>query len=272
MSRYPLAIPLGSFLVACFLLPAFAQVTPDSTQPTPASAAVLPSARQETTLSNEDLARLYLVKKQYREAQEIFHQLTVQQPKNAIYWNELGITFHSQSELEPALKCYQKASKLDGHYPDAINNMGTIWYERKKYSKAIRAYRKAISIRGDYAPFYLNLGYAYFGQKEYEDSIAAFHKALSIDPDAFETNRSRSGTIIQDRSLSSDRGRFYFLLAKSFAEAGNVDRCILYLKKARDDGYSDFSSVKSDPSFAAVLKNPDAQEVLAPKPVETSQP
>jgi tetratricopeptide (TPR) repeat protein len=272
MKRY-LAIPCGTFLAFCFLIPALAQVTPDTSQPPPRSSSVSSvssTAPQANSLSSEELARLYLVKKQYREAEEIFHQLTLQQPKNAVYWNELGITFHSQSELVAALKCYQKSSRLDSHYADALNNMGTIWYERKKYGKAIRSYRKAISIREDFAPFYLNLGYAYFGQKQYDESIGAFRKALQIDPQAFELNRARSGTVIQDRSLSSERGRFYFLLAKSFAEAGDIDRCIIYLKKARDEGYKDMNSMKTDPSFAAVMKNPDVQEVLTPKVLETS--
>jgi tetratricopeptide (TPR) repeat protein len=272
MKRY-LAIPLGTFFVFCFLLPAFAQVTPDTSQP-PSSASVASAAStvpQNSTLSSEEMARLYLVRKQYREAEELFHQLTIQQPKNAVYWNELGITFHSQSELSPALKCYQKSSKLDSHYADAFNNIGTIYYEQKKYAKAIRAYRKAIAIREDFSAFYLNLGYAYFGQKQYEESIAAFRKAVQIDPQAFEMNKSRVGTVIQDRSLSTDRGRFYFLLAKSFAEAGDVDRCILYLKKAHDEGFQDLNSMKTDPSFAAVLKNPDVQEILAPKAIEASQ-
>jgi len=68
----------------------------------------------------------------------------------------------------------------------------------------------------------MNLGFAYFAEKEYHDSIASFREALQIDPAAFDNNRARMGTVVQDRSLSSDRGKFYFLLAKSFAESGNV--------------------------------------------------
>lgn len=275
MSKRYLAIPFGLFLVLFFLLPSFAQVSPDTSQPPPAASSAVATATgivpQANTLSSEEMARLYLVRKQYREAEELFHQLTIQQPKNAVYWNELGITFHSQSELTPALKCYQKSSKLDSHYADALNNIGTVYYEQKKYGKAIRSYRKAIAIREDYAAFYLNLGYAYFGQKQYDQSMAAFRKAVQIDPQAFEMNRSRAGTVIQDRSLSTDRGRFYFLLAKSFAEAGDLDRCVLYLKKAHDEGYKDLNSMKTDPSFAAVLKNPDVQEMLVPKAVEATQ-
>jgi tetratricopeptide (TPR) repeat protein len=171
------------------------------------------------------------------------------------------------------MKCYQKSAKLDSHYPDAVNNEGTIWYEEKRYAKAIRAYRKAIGIKSDYAPFYVNLGFAYFNDKKYDDSLMSFRKALELDPSAFDASRSRSGTVIQDRSVGSDRGRFYFMLAKSFAEAGNAERCIIYLKKAKDEGFRDINSVKTDPSFAAVIKLPALQEVLEPKPVdEAAQP
>ena len=270
MTRKCLAIPGLSFLLFAVLLPAIAQSNPASSS-VPAQSSASTTAAQ-SNISDEELGRLYLVRKQYREAQDIFHKLTVQQPKNAFYWNELGIALHNQNELSGALRCYEKSAKLDSHYADPVNNMGTIYYERKKYSKAVRSYKKAIGLRDDFAPFYLNLGYAYFGEKQYEDSIASFHRALQIDPDALEASRSRSGTVIQDRSISTDRAKFYFLLAKSFAQAGNVERCVLYLKKAKDEGYQDMNAVKSDPAFAIVLKEPSVQELLVVRPPETTHP
>jgi tetratricopeptide (TPR) repeat protein len=185
-----------------------------------------------------------------------------------VYLNKLGIALHQQEALGLALKYYERASKVDPSYADAQNNIGTIWYQRKKYSKAIKAYQKAINIRTDMAVLYSNLGYAYFGDKRYEQAIASFRQALSLDPQLFERNSSRTGSILQDRSVS-DRGRFYFLLAKSFAEAGNLERCVIYLRKAKDEGYKELAAVKSDPSFAAFLKSPEVQEVLAPKPPDT---
>lgn len=271
MTRQSLAIPIGSFLLFFSLLPACAQTNSNSSPSSPPAGTTAGAPAQN--LSSEELAHLYLVRKQYKEAQEIFRKLTVEQPKNAVYWNELGITYHNQAELSSALKCYQKSAKLDPKYPDVQNNMGTVYYERKKYAKAVRYYNRAINLRADFAPFFLNLGFAYFGDKKYEEAIAAFRKALQIDPDSFESAKSRTGTVIQDRSLSADRARFYFLLAKSFAEAGNVDRCIIYLKKARDEGYQDLNkSVNSDPSFATVIKDPALQEFLNNKPPDTAQP
>jgi tetratricopeptide (TPR) repeat protein len=118
---------------------------------------------------------------------------------------------------------------------------------------------------------YSNLAYAYFGDKKYEQAIGSFRQALAMDPQLFEHSSSRNGSLLQDRTVG-DRGRFYFLLAKSFAESGNVERCLIYLRKAKDDGYKDLAAVKTDPSFAAVVKDPAIQEVLAPKPADSVQP
>jgi tetratricopeptide (TPR) repeat protein len=218
------------------------------------------------------MAKLYLIRKEYPAAEALFRKLTQQQPKNAVYWNELGIAMHNQMELDPAMKCYQKSAKLDSHYADPMNNIGTVWYERKKYPKAIRAYKRAIGIKDDFAAFYMNLGYAYFADKNYEESIASFHRVLQLDPQAFDQSGSRTGTVVQDRSLGADRGRFYFLLAKSFAQSGNLERCVIYLRKARDEGYKDMDAAKTDPAFAAVLKDPAIQEILFPPPPQTAQP
>jgi tetratricopeptide (TPR) repeat protein len=222
-------------------------------------------------LTDEQLADLYMVRKDYGQAAQIYKRLSDQQPRNAVYLNKLGIAFHQQTALTLALKYYERATKVDPYYADAQNNIGTIWYQRKKFGKAVRAYERALKIRGDMAVLYSNLGYAYFGEKKYDQSLAAFRQALAIDPHLFESNGSRAGSVLQDRSVG-DRGRFYFLLAKSYAEAGNFDRCILYLRKAKEEGYGSMTDVKKDPAFSAVLKEPSVQELLEPKSAELSRP
>jgi tetratricopeptide (TPR) repeat protein len=216
-------------------------------------------------LTDEQLADLYMVRKDYREAAMVYKRLTDQNPRNPVYLNKLGIALHQQTALAQALKYYERASKVDPSYADAQNNIGTIWYQRKRFGKAIKSYQKAIAIRSDMAVLYSNLAYAYFGDKKYEQAISSFRQALVLDPQFFEHNSSRSGSLLQDRSVG-DRGRFYYLLAKSFAEAGNLDRCLIYLRKAKDEGYKELTAIRTDPSFSAVLKEPAIQEILAPKP------
>ena len=221
-------------------------------------------------LTTEQLADLYMVRKDYREAAQTYKRLADENPRNPVYLNKLGIALHQQTALSLALKYYERATKVDPTYADAQNNIGTIWYQRKKFGKAIKSYQKAIAIRQDMPVLYSNLGYAYFGEKKYEQSIASFHQALILDPQFFEHNGGRNGSVLQDRSVT-DRGRFYFMLAKSFAQSGNLERCVIYLRKAKDEGYTAMNSVKTDPDFAAVLKYAAIQEILAPKPLESAE-
>jgi tetratricopeptide (TPR) repeat protein len=221
-------------------------------------------------LTTEQLADLYMVRKDYREAAQTYKRLSDENPRNAVYLNKLGIALHQQTALTLALKYYERATKVDPTYADAENNIGTIWYQRKKYGKAIKSYQKAIAIRKDMPVLYSNLGYAYFGEKKYGESIASFRQALVLDPQFFEHNSSRNGSMLQDRSVT-DRGRFYYMLAKSFAQSGNLDRCIVYLRKAKDENYAQLGAARTDPDFAVMLKSPVVQEILAPKVIESAQ-
>jgi|SRR5579859_654196 len=275
MTFSKLAIP-ASILLLTISIPAAGQTVngPRSLVMAPGTAQI-PSPQDPVIvvhpdLTDEQMGDLYMVRKQYREAAEMFKKLADQNPKNPVYLNKLGIALHQQQALGLALKYYEKAVKADPEYADAENNVGTIWYQRKKFDRAIKAYQKAIKMRSDMAVLYSNLGYAYFGDKKYEEAITSFRQALVLDPQLFEHNGSRNGSILQDRSVEN-RGRFYYLLAKSYAEAGDLEKCLHYLRKAKDEGYKDFDAMKKDPAFAAALKNPAMQEILTPKPVDQAQ-
>lgn len=279
MSKIRVAFPAG-FLLLALSIPSAGQsllenpnapIAPRLPQAQPQSPAESSVIVVKPELSDEQLADLYMVRKDYREAAQVYKRLADQNPQNPVYLNKLGIALHQQSALSQALKYYERAWKADPSYADAQNNIGTIWYQRKRYGKAIKAYQKALAIRSDMAVLYSNLGYAYFGDKKYEQAISSFRQALTLDPQFFEHNSSRSGSVLQDRSVG-DRGRFYYLLAKSFAASGNVERCLLYLRKAKDEGYKELAAAKTDPTFAAVMKDPAIEEVLAPKRPETTQP
>jgi tetratricopeptide (TPR) repeat protein len=275
MTQFGMAVPAALILVS-LSIPSAGQTTDDTAislnyvAPIQAPAQVSAQSAGPRQLTPEELADILMARKEYREAAFSYKKLADQNPTNPVYWNKLGIALHQQSELSGALKFYQQAVKVNPRYADAQNNIGTIWYQRKKYGKAVRAYERAIKLRSDMAVLYSNLGYAYFGEKKYEESIASFRHALALDPQLFE-HSSHGGSLLQDRSVS-DRGRFYFLLAKSFAEAGNFERSLVYLRKAKEEGFASMNDVKTDPSFSAVLKLPETQELLAPKAPDSTLP
>jgi tetratricopeptide (TPR) repeat protein len=226
------------------------------------------SAQQSTTYSSASAspdaqmtqASLYMVHKQYAEAAAVYQQMLKKSPNDASLWNHLGIAYHQQSLLNQALKCYEKATKYDKANGDSWNNIGTVYYQEKKYPKAIRAYKKAIGVDTKNAIFYSNIGMAYLDHKEFPEAMTAFQQALQLDPAVFD-HSGNSGTVLQDRSVT-DHGLFYFLLAKSFASTGNVERCAYYLKKARDENYADIATAKTDPVFSRMLLDPKVRDIL----------
>jgi tetratricopeptide (TPR) repeat protein len=205
-------------------------------------------------------AALDMIHKDYASAAAVYKTLLKETPNDAVLWNRLGVALQQQDMFNEALKSYARAAKLDSKGGDAWNNMGTVYFQEKKWAKSVRTYKKAISLNPQNATFYSNMGLAYLNNQKVADAFAAFQHALELDPEVFE-HRGRVGTIIQPHA-ATDYGRFYFLLAKSFASTNNADRCAYYLRKARDEGYSGIDGVKSDPAFSGVLNDATVRTIL----------
>ena len=205
-------------------------------------------------------AALDMIHKDYASAADIYRELLRESPNDAATWNHLGIAYHQQSLLGDALKCYERATKVDKTNGDGWNNVGTVYFQEKKFSKAIRAYKKAIALNHTRATFYGNMGIAYLNNKKVPEAMDSFRTAVKLDPEVF-TETASFGTILQDRSVGN-RGMFFFLMAKSFAGTGNAERCAYYLRKSRDEGYADFGKATTDPGFSSVLTNPVVREIL----------
>lgn len=210
-------------------------------------------------------ADILVARKEYAEAAAAYERILREEPKNAALLNKIGMAYQQLGDARRAEGFYKRAVGADKRFSSAVNNLGTLEYARGRYGKAIKYYKKAIVLANNQAAFYSNLGYAYCGIKKYGPAIDAFNKALALDPEVFERHGGM-GPIVQQRSAPPDPGTLHFLLAKSFALAGDAEHAALYLKMARDDGYKGFLSAKTDPAFARVIKDPRVQEVLRVRP------
>lgn len=218
------------------------------------------------TQSQKDELRgdVLMARKEYREAIETYGDLAKETPRNAVLLNKLGVAYQQLDDLGRAEHYYKKSLKADKTYASAANNLGTVAYEKNHFSNAIRDYQHAVALRADMSTIYSNLGYAYFANEQYPEAIHAFQRALFLDPDVFN-HHDGYGSLVQQRS-TTDPGLFYFLIAKTYAEAGNAVQAAHYLKLARDEGYANFLSAQTDPGFAKVIKDPAVKEVLVIPP------
>lgn len=193
--------------------------------------------------------------------------------KNAVLWNKLGmiqLQFGASSQsversrrFEEARRDFERAVKLKSDYAEAVNNLGVIYYQQEEYRKAISQYKKALSIRPT-ASFHSNLGSVYFAQKKFEDATKEYLEALRLDPDVFE--RSSATGLLGRVSTPADRAKYAIMLAKLYAQLGDVDHALVQIRTALENGYSELEPLYQDEGFASVRKDPRFSELMQNKP------
>jgi len=240
-------IVVAAFVMA-FFLPQPSPAQTDTTVP------LSPKEKEELQ------ARIYMARKEYKEAERIYTELASEYPRDPTYPNSLGIAKQQQDDLKGAAQSYQRATKIDKKFATGYSNLGTTFYAEKQYAKAIRQYQRAIAVQPQVAGFYTNLGYAYFAQKRYPQAFAAFQKAMGIDPEIFQEN-DRNGSVMSYKAVS-DPGLFDFMLAKSYAQKADAMNCAAYLRKAHDEGYKPSEKDLADKSFDGVRTDPGVKGVL----------
>lgn len=220
------------------------------------------SATTETQpLTPERRADILMARKMYREAIELYEQAP---QDSAVIWNKIGIAYHQMLQLDAAQKRYQQAVRINSKYPEAINNLGTIFYAKKQYGKAAKYYKRALKLSPDSASIYSNLGTAYFARKKYKEALEAYDTALRIDPEIFE-HHSSYGVLLQESSVT-ERAKFHYYLAKTYAKAGQNERALLYIRKALEEGFSERKKLMEDPEFAGMRDTPEFKELLTLEP------
>jgi tetratricopeptide (TPR) repeat protein len=244
--RVVLALPL--------LIPpvALAQDPPSSNNLAPAGIHSAPAP-----VSPELRGDILLAHQRYLDAIAAYRQA----PQDcAVIANKIGVAYHHMFDINDAKRYYEIAIRLNPNYAEAINNLGAIYHAQKDYKKAERLYRRAIKLEPHSALFYSNLGTAYFFEKKVKKGAEAYQQAFTIDPNVFEKG---SESKIEEGSSTKDMANVNYVLAKTYAQAGNNDRALAYLRKALGEGFSDRRRLMNDPELASVRETPEFLQLLS---------
>lgn len=269
MKRRSFAAPLALLLLLLAEPAVLAQQGEPAQPPAPPTAPrVEPPSASATAGELEARGDELRAQKLYLDALD-YYRAALRKSPSAVLHNKTGIAELQLQRLKEAKKSFERAIKADRKYSDAYNNLGVIHYLKKKYGKAIKQYRKAIALREDSASYHSNLGTAYFSKREFEHAGAEYARALQLDPDVFERH-SRAGVTAQ-MSSPEDRAHYSFVIARMYAQAGNLERSLLYLRRAMEEGYKGLDDVFKDAEFAGLRKDPRFAELMASRPVAIPQ-
>lgn len=201
--------------------------------------------------------------KDYSEAIASYERASKLAPRNAGLWNKMGLSALQLQQIDVAVHYFSQATKFDKKNAEAVNNLGVAFYLKRDLRRAITQYRSAIKLR-DSASFHSNLGAAYFDSGDYTAALKEYQRALQIDPEVLERN-SASG-ISAHVSRPEDRGQYSFMLARLYAQLGDVDHALNQLKRAMENGYKEIDTVYTQSEFAVVRQDPRFVELMTPQP------
>jgi protein O-GlcNAc transferase len=106
----------------------------------------------------------------------VMPQLTVRQAF------ELAAENHQAGKLRDAEAIYQQILVLQPKHAGAINGLGSIACQTGDFETGVDLIRRAVTLRPDYAAAYINLGNALSALGRWEEAIAAYLRAIDLDP------------------------------------------------------------------------------------------
>jgi len=233
---------------------------PQSTAPTPPPLVSLTDGTPQELERQGDQLRS---QKRFLDAIDYYNAAIAKQP-SALLWNKKGIALLFVQRNKDAQKCFEQALRVDKNSAEALNNLGFIAQMEKKYNKAIKYYQKAMDIRPQSPTFHYNMGAAYFAKHDFAKATEEYQTAFKIDPDIFQ-RVSRTGVMAQTTS-PEDRAAFSFMVAKMYAQAGDLERSLEYLRKAMEEGYKNINKVYTDSEFASLRTDKRFTDLMAQKP------
>jgi len=99
--------------------------------------------------------------------------------REAMKFNNLGVTSFHNGHLELARDQFLDAVKRDDTFAECFNNLGLVYQELGEETKAATAFLKAIKLSPDLHAAYNNLGYVYYKQGNYEMAIEMHKEAVA---------------------------------------------------------------------------------------------
>jgi Flp pilus assembly protein TadD len=105
-------------------------------------------------------------------------------------YNNLGLVYTELGDETQAAAAFLTAIKLNPDLHAAYNNLGYVYYKQGNYEKAVEMHSEAVTRSSNNSAAYTNLGNAHFKLGHKKEARAAWQKAIELDPANEKAQRS----------------------------------------------------------------------------------
>jgi tetratricopeptide (TPR) repeat protein len=128
---------------------------------------------------------------------ETLWQITIaRNPDSFIAYDNLGIIFFKQGQMDQALALLRKAVEIESN-AETCDNLGLALIKQGDLDGAIAELRKAVAHQPDYADAQHNLGLALLRKGQVDEAIIHLQKAVSVQPNNPEAQNSLGNALLQ---------------------------------------------------------------------------
>lgn len=129
--------------------------------------------KPKNVLMNTSLAEIYIYKKQWQKAYDIYLGMLAHSPKQAVLLNNAAFVALNLSLYEDAKKHSLASLAITNDHPDSLDTLGWVYYLTQDFDKALPLFRKALALD--------------FSKIEIKYHLALTLKALNREKEAFNT-------------------------------------------------------------------------------------
>ncbi|NQT24480.1 tetratricopeptide repeat protein [candidate division KSB1 bacterium] len=116
------------------------------------------------------------------KANEMLERLATLYPSDKTVYNQIGINYWTQNNLEKSVEAYKTAIKIDPEYPSPYNMIGYAYSNLGKYDEAEKALKTYAQLIPNEPNPWDSYGEILMKQGKFDKSIVAYQKAIDLDP------------------------------------------------------------------------------------------
>jgi len=181
----------------------------------------------------------------YSEAAEILEELCKEDPKNYLYFKDLGYAYLNMFDYDNAIKNFTTATELDSTCYKCYSHLARAWYEKGEYDTAERIVSKGFAISDTTAHLYMTRGLIYQYTQRPSLALADFSKAIELAPDDVDYYILRANYFIQAAEgynaysdissaikLDPENDEYYYYRAYILTNLNVQDEALIDIEKA----------------------------------------
>jgi tetratricopeptide (TPR) repeat protein len=166
---------------------------------------------------NQDLSKIYMDQKDYKNAVLSLKQVVMVDPHNFDGYQNLGVAHFQLKEYSEAAVAWERALALQKD-AQTFKFLGFSYYNLGDFPKAISNYQQSIKMNPNDSETYYNLAVAYNDNSLYDEAADAFDQAFRIDPK--DSNAAVGKAQAIDRAIDTHMEKANgFLLNNQYSDA-----------------------------------------------------